>query len=65
MKNSTIVLPARFLCNMCIDNCCEDDLYKCSKPQDNLLPLEGVREAKILKGKEQVNCIQKVIQEAL
>ena len=29
------------------------------------LPLEGVREAKILKGKEQVTCIQRVIQEAL
>ena len=65
MKNATLVLPARFLCNMCIDTCCESDLYKCTKPDDNLLPLEGVRDAKNLSEFKHISVIQVVIKEAL
>ena len=48
MKNSALLLPARFLCNMCIDGC-KDDLYQC---QNDQIPLDSIKSAKSLQSSE-------------
>ena len=48
MKNSTLLLPARFLCNMCIDHSA-NDLYQC---QNDQIPLESIKQAKSLQSAE-------------
>jgi hypothetical protein len=57
MKNSTLLLPARFLCNMCIDHS-KNDLYQCHNDQ---IPLESIKEAESLQSQEQIKNIQKVM----
>ncbi len=59
MKNSNLLLPARFLCNTCIDHN-QNDLYKCENDQ---IPLENVKEARGLQSHEQVKIIQKIVKE--
>ena len=57
MKNSTLLLPARFLCNMCIDHSA-NDLYQC---QNDQIPLESIKQAKSLQSSEQITKIQEII----
>jgi hypothetical protein len=57
MKNSTLLLPARFLCNMCIDHSA-NDLYQCQNTQ---IPLESIKQAKSLQSSDQITKIQEVI----
>ena len=57
MKNSTLLLPARFLCNMCIEEN-QNDLYHCHNDQ---IPLESIKSAKSLCSYDQIINIQKVI----
>ena len=61
MKNSTLLLPARFLCNMCIDNS-ENDLFTCHNDQ---IPLEGIKNAKSFQSIAQIHSILEVIAEVL
>lgn len=57
MKNSTLLLPARFLCNMCIDHN-SNDLFQCHNDQ---IPLDSIKQAKSLQTPEQIQSIQKAI----
>ena len=50
MKNSTLLLPARFLCNMCIEEN-TNDLYHC---QNDQIPLESIKSAKSLCSYDQI-----------
>lgn len=52
MKNSTLILPAKFLCNMCLNDAAEDDLYQCNESIH--VPTDSFKEAKHLQGKEHV-----------
>jgi len=61
MKNSTLLLPARFLCNMCIDHSA-NDLHQC---QNDQIPLESIKHAKSLQSGDQIMNIQKVISQSL
>jgi hypothetical protein len=61
MKNSTLLLPARLLCNMCVDHS-RNDLYQC---QNDQIPLESLKHASSLKGVESILSIQTVITNCL
>ena len=61
MRNSNLVLPARFMSQISYEFCNKDDLHRATNPQD-MLPLEGFKN--VISSRENISAIQLIIKEA-
>jgi len=61
LKNSTFVFPARFLCNTCVEDSC-NDLHRV---ESDLIPLENLKNAEVLHSEILVRRLQGLVTRAL